>query len=123
MSMELATWNITTEGDCEGRTIKQLGNFRGTKHQAIAYLKVNGIEPVYKYTITKVDVVDVADIPVGDFRVTTNSHGQVITMTGVIPAKLVKQVKLQKLLADLSEDDKTLLGDHYYEQFGCSDCR
>nr|DAY73732.1 MAG TPA: hypothetical protein [Caudoviricetes sp.] len=49
-------YKVTTEGDCEGRTIKHLGyvEAESPKH-AIKYLKSIGKDEYYEYSITQVN--------------------------------------------------------------------
>ena len=55
---------ITTEADCEGRTMKELGTFKGTKEQAVQYCIDNDLRPYYQYTIRAVsdNIIDVTQI-------------------------------------------------------------
>ncbi len=105
----MAIYKVTTEGDCEGKSTRTLGLFSGTKHQAIAYLKVNGNNPYYHYRIQKVDVVDVSSLNIGDFRVTEREDGKVL-MHGRLPSALLDTAKREKALAKLTKEEREILG-------------
>lgn len=105
---------VTTEGDCEGRSTKQLGMFYGTPHQAIAHLMVNDVKPYYHYHIQEVEVTDISGMDVGNFRVTMDSHGYVGTETeGEMPFEAMKRAKMERILDKLTEDEKDLVQEYY----------
>lgn len=58
----MPVYKITTEGDCEGRTIRDLGFVQANSPEhAIKYLESKGIHAYYAYEIKEVnDVIQIA---------------------------------------------------------------
>lgn len=97
---------VTTEGDCEGRTTKTLGTFIGTPEQAIHYCRMNGLDPYYNYRVKPLDCIDVANINT-NIVLEIDTWGKVTSKPDPI---LEEEVKKQRALAKLSEEDKIALG-------------
>ncbi len=106
--------HITTEGDEEGRTSKSLGYFVGNPTQAIAHLVSHEVRPAYSYYVKEFDIVDVSKLQIGSYEVIMDATGKVTRLMGDIPEELKVQGKLDKILKSLSNDDKMLLENHYY---------
>jgi len=60
----METYILTTEGegDCEGRTSRQLGIFMGSKKQIMQYCLDTGLRPYYSFKLSKSNVIDVSNI-------------------------------------------------------------
>lgn len=98
---------VTTEGDCEGRTTKTLGTFIGTPEQAIHYCRMNGLDPYYTYRVKPLDCIDVSGINTSIVLESINTWGGVTIKPDPI---LEAEVKKQRALAKLSDEDKIALG-------------
>ena len=76
---EVKAYKLTTEGDCEGRTVKTLGIFIGTPEQVIQYAENNNIPKYYQYNISPVNIIDVSDVAT-DKKLNISQYGTVLEM-------------------------------------------
>ncbi len=71
-------YSLTTEGDCEGRTTRQVGIFKGTPEQILTYCKQNNIKPYYNFSLMKINMVDASNVePTVTIRF--DSYGRIYT--------------------------------------------
>lgn len=102
-------WKVTTEGDGEGKSIRTVGIYHGTKEQVAQYLHDNGIKPYYDFYFQNVPepVTDVTHIFKIDVEVKDFGHSTV----KIIPSKDAKERAMKNAaLAKLSEEERKLLG-------------
>ena len=73
----METWILTTEGDCEGRSTRELGTFRGSKEQIMQYCIDTGLKPYYSFSLKKASpIIDVSNIDT-DLAVFEDSYGRI----------------------------------------------
>ncbi|AAQ17767.1 hypothetical protein Aeh1ORF106c [Aeromonas phage Aeh1] len=53
----MATYSVTTEGDCEGRSIRHLGVYSGEIKKIVSLLLLQGKNPYYGYNFQPVEVL------------------------------------------------------------------
>lgn len=75
----MKAYKLTTEGDCEGRSTKELGIFIGTPEQIVQYAQDNNIKKYYQYALTPIDIIDVTNVTT-DKKVNISSYGTVTEM-------------------------------------------
>jgi ribosomal protein S7 len=97
---------LTTEGDCEGRSVKTVGYFKGSLDQIITYCIKNNINPYYNFKAEKEIVIDVTEIK-PEVSVTSDSYGSLVYVT---PKELEETRKKVEALSKLTEEEKKLLG-------------
>lgn len=97
---------ITTEGDCEGKSIKTVGLFKGSVDQIITYLISNNIKPYYGFYADKIDITDCSEIS-PEVEVTKGSYGKLVYTT---PESLKFQVARSEALSKLTSAERKLLG-------------
>lgn len=95
---------LTTEGDCEGRSTKSLGMFIGNIDQIITYCLENGIKPYYNYSYKCVTITDVSDV----IPKVITSNGKYGTVGYKVAEDFVD--KRTQALAKLTDEERTLLG-------------
>lgn len=101
-------FKITTEGDCEGRSTKELCIVKAkNKQQAIAYCIRNGIKPYYDYYIEPLKVEDAMDCQYSDFDVYISGMGKVSYRT---PEAIKREIKKKEALAKLTREEREILG-------------
>jgi hypothetical protein len=49
------TWKVTTEGDCEGKSIRVIGKFEGTIPEIVKILAFNKINPMYSFQFSLIE--------------------------------------------------------------------
>lgn len=130
------TWKVTTEGDCEGRAVTDLGTYTGYIDEIALYLanqcyyslRFSAAKP-YKVGIATEDSVDVKlDIDSGTWSGSGSSEEVARAMqqvfkdrpvtikpgcyfaSFVIESKNVDENKRQRALAKLTDEEKALLG-------------
>lgn len=99
-------YRITTEGDCEGRSTKDLGIYEGTLEQIITYMTVKGIKPYYNYCATPIQVVNCNGI-IPEVIVNSDNLGYLSVKT---LGDLQQRVAKEAALAKLSKEERALLG-------------
>lgn len=97
---------LTTEGDCEGRTTKTVGYFKGTTEQILTYCVLNNIKPYYQFKKTSVDIVDCSNIKAA-VTVKERDHGYLQYET---TEDLHRKSLVNAALSKLSDKEKELLG-------------
>lgn len=97
---------ITTEGDCEGKSIRTVGLFIGSVDQIITYLISKNIKPYYGFYADNIDVIDCSEIK-PEVEVTVGSYGKLVYTT---PETLKLQAARSEALSKLSPTERKLLG-------------
>ena len=97
---------LTTEGDCEGRTIKTVGYFAGTIEQVITYCVANNIKPYYNFQKNTVEVIDCSSL-ITKVQVKEDNLGYIKYTTD---KDLEKQAAINAALSKLTDKEKELLG-------------
>lgn len=123
------TWQVTTEGDVEGRTIKNLGTFTGYVDEIALYLadkcyytlEFKRVALVKEFKPTK----SVVNIRVIDFeifehtkqllsgrpvKVTSGNYYNSTNITAINKKELEKEIAREKALSKLTKEDKEALG-------------
>ena len=96
---------LSTEGDCEGRSTKDLGLFNGTIEQVVSYCVRNNIKPYYNFRYRAPLVIDVSD-EIVTVNVEHQPHGAI----SYDMKDGVTEDKYQKAMSKLTPEDKILLG-------------
>lgn len=108
---------LTTEGDVEGRTTKNIGYFLGSLDQIITYCILNNIHPVYSFSAEKINLIDVTDVTpkvkVAMEELWKNQDDYIgklaiIKFQGV-SEDLEKESKINNALSKLTDEEKKLL--------------
>ena len=105
-------YKATTEGDCEGRSIKTLGIFKAnSKLQVIEYLVVNNIKPYYDYMVEEIDVLDISDTKVTYVAdIIEESYGTIkVVLNAERQAELEKQQLIKSALGKLTDKEISAL--------------
>ncbi len=108
---------ITTEVGDIGSEHRSLGFFKGTDAQAIAYLAANEILPGCYYHVNKVTVKDVTNVQLGSYAIVLDAAGKVKTFTGKLSANLIRDTKVAKALAKLSDEELKLIDTHFANMY------
>lgn len=99
---------ITTEGDCEGRTTREVGLFLGSIEQIMYHCYINNIKPEYHFKQHSVNVTDCTDLAVPkSFKVTTDHYNRLEIKAD--PETCLEMSK-QAALSKLNYKDKKVLG-------------
>ncbi|BAV80976.1 hypothetical protein [Vibrio phage RYC] len=103
---KLGYYELTTEGDCEGRTTRHLGNFYGTPEQIVEHALENGLDKTYTYYLKCKDIVDVSK------KQPTISVD--VDRLGCISYETNEQIRLKAMrnaaLSKLSDEERKVLG-------------
>ena len=97
---------LTTEGDCEGRSTKNLGRFIGTNEQIIQYCVDNNIKPYYDFRIDDSEVIDVSGIKT-NIIVTEGQWGKI---SYTLTEEDKKAVAINTAMSKVSKEDLIALG-------------
>lgn len=97
---------VTTEGDCEGHSTREVGLFTGELNQIVTHLLNIGEKPYYNFKVENVWITD-CSLVCPDVVVTYDRWGKITYET-----KEQSEVRLakEKALAKLSPEERELLG-------------
>ena len=101
-------YKATTEGDCEGRSLRTLGLFKAnSKLQVIEYLVTNNIKAYYGYKVEELDVLDISDTKVTYVADTIEeSYGIIkVVLNLEHQAELEKQQLIKTALGKLTDKE------------------
>ena len=111
-------YKATTEGDCEGRSIRTIGIFKANrKLQVIEYLVVNNIKPYYDYKVEEIDVLDISDTKVTYVAdIIEGDYGRInVVLNSERQAELEKQQLIKSALGKLTDKEILALKDYDIE--------
>lgn len=104
-------YKVTTEGDCEGRSVRTIGIFVGTKEQIATYLVENNIQPYYYFSFYLIDIKDVSNIK-SKVKVEDDGYNRVkiIYTDDLTEKEIINNNKRYKALNKLSKEEREILG-------------
>ena len=105
-------YKATTEGDCEGRSIRTLGVFKAnSKLQVIEHLVTNNIKACYNYKVEEIDVLDISDTKVTYVAdIIEDSYGRIeVVLDTERKAELEKQQLIKSALGKLTDEEISAL--------------
>lgn len=110
----MATYSVTTEGDCEGRSIRHLGVYSGEIKKIVSLLLLQGKNPYYGYNFQPVGVLNANHLNEANGVKVTKSFGDSFRV--VVDEKQNRDHNLleeaKKQLLGLSADHLRVLKDH-----------
>jgi hypothetical protein len=104
--MDMKVIQITTEGDCEGRSTKVVGLFTGSIEQIITHLVANNIKPYYTFNQKEIEVIDCSKVQ-PKVSVSKDCYGRLEYKTS---EDLQREADKAKALAKLTKEERQLLG-------------
>lgn len=105
------TYKVTSEGDCEGRTTRDIGYFKGTQDQIISYFLENNIKPTYTFRFSEQLPPKVTDCTKQRLIPYKNGNYGPEALNEKELQIIQKNKELKKLVDTLTEDEKKALVD------------
>lgn len=99
------TWTVTTEGDCEGRSVAPLGNYQGTIEEIALHLADRAYYNLYFYPMVPVNkgpYLQKKD------NVNIYYNNKQYTITSSNKRQVMLYQLSQRRFCDLSEEEKTI---------------
>ncbi|UYD60296.1 hypothetical protein OPFAMLBM_00297 [Aeromonas phage avDM12-TAAL] len=110
----MATYRVSTEGDCEGRSVRQLGVYSGEIKRIVSLLLLQGKNPYYTYTFQPVEILNADHMKEANGVKVTKSFGEsyrvVVDESANRDHNLLEEVK--KSLRGLSPEHIRVLKEH-----------